>query len=99
MFFLADEFRAMLNAVGDVSGGGVDETSNSGDRKKKKKSRWATTNDATEGKTFIPGMPTILPSNLNADQQEAYLGENQSLYLETIITAFYTLSLSLFRHL
>lgn len=43
--------------------------------KRKKKSRWASTNDATEGKTCIPGMPTILPSNLNPDQQEAYLGE------------------------
>lgn len=70
----------MLNALGDNSSGGVGETSNTSDgndRKRKKKSRWASTNDGTEGKTFIPGMPTILPSNLNADQQEAYLGEYQ----------------------
>lgn len=83
----------MLNAVGDMSGNGVEETSNSGDRKKKKKSRWATTNDATEGKTFIPGMPTILPSNLNADQQEAYLGENQCHSFDTL-SPYFTLSLS-----
>lgn len=52
----------------------IDETSNSGgDRKRKRKSRWASSNDGNE-KTFIPGMPTILPSNLNPDQQEAYLG-------------------------
>lgn len=76
-----DEFRAMLNALGDNSSGGVGDASNTsdgtGERRRKKKSRWASTNDGTEGKTFIPGMPTILPSNLNADQQEAYLGEYQ----------------------
>lgn len=48
-----------------------------GKERRKKKSRWASTNDGTEGKTFIPGMPTILPSNLNSDQQEAYLGDYQ----------------------
>lgn len=41
-------------------------------KSKKKKSRWGgTEND----KTFIPGMPTILPATLDAHQQEAYLGE------------------------
>jgi splicing factor 1 len=66
----------MLNALGDNSSGAGDASNLSdGDKKRKKKSRWASTNDGTEGKTFIPGMPTILPSNLNADQQEAYLGE------------------------
>lgn len=49
-------------------------------KERKKKSRWASTNDGTEGKTFIPGMPTILPSNLNSDQQEAYLGEYQKFF-------------------
>lgn len=40
-------------------------------RVKKKKSRWGgTEND----KTFIPGMPTILPASLDSHQQEAYLG-------------------------
>lgn len=75
---ILDEFQAMLNALGDnSSGGAIGDASNTSDgteRKRKKKSRWASTNDATDGKICIPGMPTILPSNLNADQQEAYLG-------------------------
>lgn len=41
------------------------------ERKRRKKSRWGgTEND----KTFIPGMPTILPPTLDPKQQEAYLG-------------------------
>lgn len=43
------------------------------ERKRKRKSRWA---GGDHDKTFIPGMPTILPATLSADQQEAYLGEN-----------------------
>lgn len=42
------------------------------DRKRKKKSRWG---GGDHDKTFIPGMPTILPPTLSAHQQEAYLGE------------------------
>ena len=43
-----------------------------GSKKQKRKSRWGgTEND----KTFIPGMPTILPSTLDPTQQEAYLGK------------------------
>jgi hypothetical protein len=69
---LVDEFRQAAHVENSISGQG--EASNSGgDRKRKKKSRWASSNDGNE-KTFIPGMPTILPSNLNPDQQEAYLG-------------------------
>lgn len=67
--FLASAFRAALendnSGTGEGSGG-------ANDRKRKKKSRWATSNESE--KTAIPGMPTILPSNLNAHQQEAYLG-------------------------
>lgn len=49
-----------------------------GERKRRKKSRWGgTEND----KTFIPGMPTILPSTLDPTQQEAYLGK--------LFTSFY----------
>lgn len=41
------------------------------ERRRRKKSRWGgTEND----KTFIPGMPTILPPTLDPKQQEAYLG-------------------------
>merc|ERR1712018_949854 len=40
------------------------------DRKKKRKSRWG----AAEGdKTCIPGMPTVIPSGLSKEQEEAYL--------------------------
>lgn len=41
------------------------------ERKRKRKSRWGGTE---KDKTFIPGMPTILPSTLDPAQQEAYLG-------------------------
>ncbi|KAL5274424.1 SF1 family protein [Megaselia abdita] len=44
------------------------------DRSKKKKSRWGGTE---HDKTFIPGMPTILPSTLDPTQQEAYLVQLQ----------------------
>lgn len=42
------------------------------ERRRKKKSRWA---GGDHDKTFIPGMPTILPPGMTPDQQEAYLGE------------------------
>lgn len=66
----------MFRAVGELENstlGGGDASNSGGDRKRKKKSRWASSTDGSE-KTFIPGMPTILPSNLNPDQQQAYLG-------------------------
>lgn len=46
------------------------ESEEGGSRKRKKKSRWATEED---DKTFIPGMPTVLPSGLEKDQEELYL--------------------------
>lgn len=70
MLILAEEFRGVGSAENSVN----DASNSEGiEKKRKKKSRWATTTDGPE-KTFIPGMPTILPSNLNPDQQEAYLG-------------------------
>ncbi|KAI1714174.1 splicing factor 1 helix-hairpin domain-containing protein [Ditylenchus destructor] len=36
-------------------------------KQRTKKSRWSTT------KSFVPGMPTILPSNLDENQRQAYL--------------------------
>lgn len=51
---------------GNNSGGEGDS------RRRKKKSRWA---GGDHDKTFIPGMPTILPPGMSQDQQEAYLGE------------------------
>lgn len=41
-------------------------------RERKKKSRWG---GSENDKTFIPGMPTVLPSSLDSHQQEAYLGD------------------------
>ena len=41
------------------------------ERRKKRKSRWGGA-DGTE-KTFIPGMPTMMPQGLSQDQEEAYL--------------------------
>lgn len=43
-------------------------------RQRKKKSRWG--GDEKE-KTFIPGMPTVLPSNLSKTQEESYLVQLQ----------------------
>ncbi|KAI4458857.1 rna-binding protein related [Holotrichia oblita] len=52
----------------------IDENSNDGVedsmQKKKKRSRWG---GSEHDKIFIPGMPTILPMNLNKDQEQAYL--------------------------
>ena len=40
-------------------------------RARKRKSRWGG-NDGVE-KTFIPGMPTMMPQGLSKEQEEAYL--------------------------
>ncbi|KAK7867354.1 hypothetical protein R5R35_008902 [Gryllus longicercus] len=44
------------------------------ERRKRRKSRWG--GDEKE-KTFIPGMPTVLPTNLSKEQEEAYLVQLQ----------------------
>jgi len=43
-------------------------------RRRRRKSRWAGTDN---DKTFIPGMPTILPAGMTPDQQQAYLVQLQ----------------------
>lgn len=55
-----------------------DSDSNSAgvERVRKRRSRWG--GDDKE-KTFIPGMPTVLPANLTKEQEEAYLGKYSSL--------------------
>lgn len=40
------------------------------ERRKRRKSRWG--NEEKE-KSFILGMPTVLPTNLSKEQEEAYL--------------------------
>jgi splicing factor 1 len=67
-----NDFRSGGSAENSMGIGGE---SNSEGRNRKKKSRWASGSE--NDKTFIPGMPTILPPNLNPDQQEAYLVQLQ----------------------
>jgi len=48
----------------------TNESLGASERKRKRKSRWG----AAEGeKTCIPGMPTVIPSGLSKEQEEAYL--------------------------
>ncbi|XP_055625042.1 splicing factor 1 isoform X2 [Toxorhynchites rutilus septentrionalis] len=55
-------------------GSGNNSGSEADSRRRKKKSRWA---GGDHDKTFIPGMPTILPAGMTQDQQEAYLVQLQ----------------------
>ncbi|XP_029404200.2 splicing factor 1 isoform X1 [Bactrocera dorsalis] len=58
------------NSNDSCSNGPSENSQDDSDRKRRKRSRWGgTEND----KTFIPGMPTILPPTLDSAQQEAYL--------------------------
>ena len=43
--------------------------------KKKRSSRWSS--EQTD-KAFIPGMPTIIPSNMSKEQEKAYLSKKSS---------------------
>ena len=52
------------------SGPGPEETKEQR-RARKRKSRWGGADDTD--KTFIPGLPTMIPSGLTPDQEEAYL--------------------------
>jgi len=58
-------------------------------RAKKRRSRWG--GDEKE-KTFIPGMPTVLPTNLSKQQEEAYLGKPAlfGLLINLLHTCFQT---------
>ena len=47
------------------------------ERRKKRKSRWG--GDEGGEKTFIPGMPTMMPQGLSKDQEEAYLRKSLDL--------------------
>lgn len=52
------------------------------ERKRRRKSRWGA--EETD-KTFIPGMPTVLPTNLSKEQEEAYVCEYYILDLSTFL--------------
>ncbi|XP_062539896.1 splicing factor 1 [Armigeres subalbatus] len=58
----------------DGPSGSGSSRSDDAERRRKKKSRWA---GGDHDKTFIPGMPTILPAGMTQDQQEAYLVQLQ----------------------
>ncbi|XP_033744367.1 splicing factor 1-like isoform X1 [Pecten maximus] len=57
----------------DMASGGWSNGAGSGesDRKKKRKSRWAT--DTEVDKTVIPGMPTVIPTGMSTIQEKQYL--------------------------
>ena len=60
-------------APGPPAGGAPSSVSSAearAERKRKRKSRWAGNDD---DKTFIPGMPTMMPQGLSKDQETAYL--------------------------
>lgn len=58
------------------------------ERKKRKKTRWG---GSEHDKTFIPGMPTVLPTNLTPDQEKAYLCKFLSLVQHLQCISFSTL--------
>ena len=64
--------KGKMNNSGD-SGRGRDSDSKESreERRRKRKSRWG--GQETTEKTFIPGMPTMMPQGLSKDQEEAYL--------------------------
>ncbi|CAG7816438.1 unnamed protein product [Allacma fusca] len=54
----------------DSFGNGSGGDDSRGRDRRRKRSRWM---GSTDEKAVIPGMPTILPSDLPPDQQEAYI--------------------------
>ena len=78
---------AKKNGLDDMSstqstGSGDNDVSDSGGKKRKRKSRWGT-EDISE-KLFIPGMPTVLPANLSKEQEEAYLRKFLSSFISSL---------------
>jgi len=61
--------RAERKRTADKREGRPETKESREDRKKKRKSRW--TDEAC--KTFIPGLPTMIPAGLSKEQEEAYL--------------------------
>lgn len=50
--------------------------------RRKRRSRWG---GSEHDKIFIPGMPTILPSNLNKEQEQAYLCKYFCCFLSLLL--------------
>lgn len=69
-------YQAAYEGASSLGGGGMKRERESEDsaaraeRRKKRKSRWGGGEDE---KTFIPGMPTMMPQGLSKEQEEAYL--------------------------
>jgi len=61
--------RAERKRTADKREGRPETKESREERKKKRKSRW--TDEAC--KTFIPGLPTMIPAGLSKEQEEAYL--------------------------
>lgn len=55
------------------------------EKARKKRSRWG---GSENDKTFIPGMPTILPASLDSHQQEAYLGDYNIFLKKSLFSNF-----------
>lgn len=53
---------------------GKQEKETKEERRKRRKTRWS---GSEHDKTFIPGMPTVLPTNLTPEQEKAYLFQLQ----------------------
>ncbi|OQV24906.1 Splicing factor 1 [Hypsibius exemplaris] len=69
----ADDSRSGFSKFGSPSASSDNNPSREGSAepaKKKRKSRWAESSDV---RSFIPGMPTIIPAHLTKEQEKAYL--------------------------
>lgn len=71
-------FRILIFRLGD-------EADSASIRQRKKKSRWG---GSESDKTFIPGMPTVLPPSLDSHQQEAYLGKDNTPFIGFLVDFF-----------
>ena len=68
--------KGKMNNSGDSGRSRESESKESREeRRRKRKSRWG--GQETTEKTFIPGMPTMMPQGLSKDQEEAYLRKSQ----------------------
>lgn len=67
------------NSSSSVDSSRKDDKESREERRRKRKSRWG--GQETTEKTFIPGMPTMMPQGLSKDQEEAYLRKSLSFHL------------------
>lgn len=69
---------------------GSQDSEGTAERKRKRRSRWG---GGEHEKIFIPGMPTILPANLNKDQEQAYLCKYLTLFCSIVFLVSFNLNL------